>query len=206
MKKLSLIVFSLTAIFSVGKFAAGMEADADAIRLHIECMPSSTNCMDLPMLNEPEVMISVKTIPDMMITKSDVKNAEFTKLEYGETGRRQLQVRLFESGQKVLAELTKENVEKRMAIVVNDKVISAPVIQMPITEGSFLLTSGASKQDDESFSQLGWLTELAEREAVNAEKVKLYKMLAYIATGLTLLVGSTIFAFRKEKQARASAF
>lgn len=198
MKKMNLTILIFIAAVVPRVFTYAERSETDAIRLHIECAAPSPECMELPMLNEPGAMIWVKAIPDMKIVKSDVKNAEFATVEYGETGRKQLQVRLFESGTKTLAELTKANIQRRMAIVVNDKVISAPMIQAPITEGSFVLSPGASKQDEDSFSQLGWLAEIAEKETANTEKVKLYKMLAYITLGLALILGSAVFAFRRK--------
>jgi preprotein translocase subunit SecD len=52
-------------------------------------------------------------------------------------------------GTELFAKLTTANVHKRMAIVLDDTVDSAPVIQTPITEGNCRITLGGLKPNNE---------------------------------------------------------
>lgn len=53
-----------------------------------------------------------------------------------ETGRPVVSFRFDATGARIFAQITRENVGRQFAIVLDDKVISAPVIQEPITGGA----------------------------------------------------------------------
>jgi hypothetical protein len=54
--------------------------------------------------------------------------------------RHDVQVQLTDFGTKVLAHVTRKNLKKRMAMVVGGFILSAPVIQSPITGGKASIT------------------------------------------------------------------
>lgn len=82
---------------------------------------------------------------ESIISNADIETAsvQITKTGVG------IGVTLTEAGGKKLAEITKENVGKILGIVVDGKLITAPVIRVPITggkgfiEGNFTLEEAA---------------------------------------------------------------
>lgn len=65
---------------------------------------------------------------------------------YDENGRAAVSFSFKPDGAKKFANATRENVGRRLAIVLDDKVISAPVINSPITGGKGIITGNFSVQ------------------------------------------------------------
>lgn len=64
--------------------------------------------------------------------------------------RWQLHLELTTRGGRVFEELTAANVKRRFAILVNDRIVSAPVINQRISGGSAVITMGASSPDSKA--------------------------------------------------------
>lgn len=58
------------------------------------------------------------------------------------TSSPQVQLDFAEKGAKEFAEITKRNVDKRVAIVLDDLVLEVPVVNQPILEGNAVITGG----------------------------------------------------------------
>ncbi len=71
-------------------------------------------------------------------------------------------------GASIFADLTTENVKKRMAIVLDDIVNSAPVIQEPITGGRARITLGGWKSSQELYQEARDLVTVLEHGALPA--------------------------------------
>ena len=67
-----------------------------------------------------------------LLTVAAVKSAQASRGHYGEPV---VLVELDETGTKIFAEVTKANIGKRIAILVDDEVIMVPVVQSSITDG-----------------------------------------------------------------------
>ncbi len=98
---------------------------------------------------EPKMMRTYTLNSDVELTGDDLVNAQvsmgspenpqpYVTLEYSPTGR------------QIFADLTTKSVGKRMAIVLEDIVDSAPVINEPITGGSAQITMGGSRTREEA--------------------------------------------------------
>jgi preprotein translocase subunit SecD len=77
-----------------------------------------------------------KVYPTVM-TGRDLSNAD---IGYDEFNRPEINFTLHEEGAKKFADFTKNNVGRYLAITLDKKVISSPVIQSPITEGRGRIT------------------------------------------------------------------
>jgi preprotein translocase subunit SecD len=62
-------------------------------------------------------------------------------------GKPVLRVDLTPAGAKALEELTRNNINKRLAIMVGDKLISAPIVTSAIAGGTFEISGGLSIDD-----------------------------------------------------------
>ena len=89
-----------------------------------------TNSKRLPMADNPEQILSLDATPciggDMLV------DAMMHKDEFG---RAVVFFRLNNVGASIFAKVTSENINRRLAIVLDDKVLSAPVITEPILGG-----------------------------------------------------------------------
>ena len=67
---------------------------------------------------------------------------------FNEQGKPYVSLRFDQTGASIFADLTKDNVKERMAIILDGKVQSAPVIQEPITGGNCQITLGRADAMD----------------------------------------------------------
>ena len=58
-----------------------------------------------------------------------------------------------DDGTARMARVTAENINKRLAFVIDDKIIMAPVIQTQITEGQAVIEGGYTKQEAEDLAK-----------------------------------------------------
>jgi preprotein translocase subunit SecD len=63
-------------------------------------------------------------------------------------------ITLTDEGTKKFADLTKEMVGKRLAITANNRLLSAPVVQQPITEGTLQISGNMTKEQAEEMVAL----------------------------------------------------
>lgn len=66
---------------------------------------------------------------------------------YDSNGNPAVAIRLTPEGARTFAQITSANVGRRMAIVLDGRIISAPVILNPITGGSLQITGGFTRED-----------------------------------------------------------
>jgi len=85
---------------------------------------------------------------DVSLTGDDLVNAQVA-LGSPEQPQPYVSIEFSPTGRALFGELTTKNVGKRMAIVLEDVVDSAPVINEPITGGNASITMGGSRTRDE---------------------------------------------------------
>jgi preprotein translocase subunit SecD len=101
----------------------------------------------LPEDNPREPFIVVKK--RVQVSGEDLTNAFFTQDEYN---RPAVGFRFNAKGAERFANVTTNNVDKRFAVVLDNRVISAPTIQTPITGGNGIITGNFTA---ESATELG---------------------------------------------------
>lgn len=84
--------------------------------------------------------VKLKNKPEMIVYKKDIKHIVFRKNKYN------LAIEFFLSNKlsKKLAKITKTNIGKKMFLVINDKVILAPIIRGKIPNGKIFLSLSKS--------------------------------------------------------------
>jgi len=85
-----------------------------------------------PTLTETNAVTPTERIWHTVMTGSALKNVQVTADEFGQP---QVAFELTSDGSKIFAEYTSNNVGKYLAIVLDKRIISAPVINSPITQG-----------------------------------------------------------------------
>lgn len=89
------------------------------------------------------------------LTNADIQSAKGLK-DRDRTRGTHVQINLTPVGLETLSKASRENVRKRLAMVLDDTVINAPIIQEPIKTNPLIVTfgRGASSEDDYLMAQL----------------------------------------------------
>jgi preprotein translocase subunit SecD len=81
--------------------------------------------------------------PDPALTNKDIASA--SKVQ--EEGKPAVEVRFTDNGTKVLAKLTQAHQGKPVAILLNGKVVLAPLVRDPILEGKAMITGNFTNEE-----------------------------------------------------------
>jgi preprotein translocase subunit SecD len=87
--------------------------------------------------------------PEAMLTNADIASATVKPSPDGHG----IEVVFTEEGKQTFASLTKANVEKHLAIIVDGEIISAPIIKAPITGGVALIAGEFTKAEADRIAE-----------------------------------------------------
>jgi protein-export membrane protein SecD len=104
---------------------------------------------------------------DVALTGDDLVNAQVA-LGSPEQPQPYVAIEFSPTGRQLFGDLTTKNVGKRMAIVLEDVVDSAPVINEPITGGNASITMGGNRTRDESVKDANQLALVLKSGALPA--------------------------------------
>ncbi len=99
-----------------------------------------------PKQPQPEVLNIQKAA---LLDSSDVKNATAS---VGRIGQPFIDIKLTDNGSKRFAEVTRQNIGKRLAIVIDGKLYSAPRINSAITGGEAQIAGAFTKAEAENLA------------------------------------------------------
>ncbi len=103
----------------------------------------------LPSLDEPGVFYIVESAP--VVTGEDLVDAQ---PDFDQNGRPAVSFRFNPSGAREFGDYTAENIGNPFAIVLDDEVVSAPVIQAHISGGSGIITGQFSVEESTNLAVL----------------------------------------------------
>jgi len=123
-------------------------------------------------------------------------------VQFGEFGQPYLSIEFTPQGTAKLAELTNKNINKRLAIVFDGKVLQAPVIKEPIARGQAQITGDYSVSEIKNIATLInsgqpppfkvleskaldeniWLGNKAEKDVADSFPVRMIKLLLLVLT------------------------
>jgi preprotein translocase subunit SecD len=138
------------------------------------------------------------------LTGKDLKSAQVV---YGSAdGRPQVQLKLTGEGEKLFADITKRNIGKQVAIVLDNIAISAPVVQQAILNGDAVISGSFTQEDAKALSvQLNAGALPAPLKLIGQSTVgpslgieSLKKSLVGGAIGFISLVVFMVFLYKKE--------
>jgi hypothetical protein len=164
----------------------------DKFSLHLACSQKQP-CIDLAGGNG--VKESVEAVPVMEFSKADIKAAGIQKID---GGRLALNIELSEEASKKFEILTRENIGKKLIVAFNNKILIAPLVQAPISEGKMIIGNyyGGKSAYWENSSWLQDLIRASHRADQNS--VRLYS----IATLAIILVTVVFVLLPRFRQAR----
>jgi preprotein translocase subunit SecD len=131
--RLGLAVLGLAATLAlIGGCGSDEATGSDRTEIRLALNDSAPNFMRAEVEVTREV---VYLSPQVAMTGRDIKSAQVLQTRGGPA----VGVQFTWSGAVKLDRFTKENKGKRMAILVDGRVVVAPPIQMPLTEGQMLI-------------------------------------------------------------------
>ena len=94
---------------------------------------------------------TVDMYPDLAWTATGLtgKNLQDARVEYRDQGLSDPEValRFDDEGSRMFADLTKESLGKRIAILIDGQIVSAPVVQIEITNGQAVITGNFTQKE-----------------------------------------------------------
>ena len=165
------------------------------LNMHTEC--DGRGCLELPLEKEN---IKLNPEPTLVLNESTVVEASEV---LGEFGEKELSIRLSDSASKAFANITEKNIGRRVAIVMDGKLLMAPNVKERITTGSLRITYGVGETKD--WNQVPWLKDLMARVQSNAETERKQNLTLYVVIGLLVLGGALVFTFAGKKPAKQDA-
>jgi preprotein translocase subunit SecD len=76
----------------------------------------------------------------------DQAAVESASVDYSPQGYSEIKVSLTDAGRKQFAEITRQHLHQRLAMVIDGKLWMAPVVQAEITEGKMQVTGSFSQE------------------------------------------------------------
>ena len=87
----------------------------------------------------------------VLLDQTALKSAEVITNKFDENP--EIRIVLTAEGQKRFAEVTRQNIHNRLAIVIDGKLVTAPVIQSEIPSGMFQITGNYTEQEAEELAK-----------------------------------------------------
>ncbi len=93
--------------------------------------------------------------PSWDVTSLNGSHLKKSQVEFDQTsGNPHIAISFNSEGTKLFADITKRNIEKLVAIVLDGQIISAPTVQSEISDGSAVITGQFTLEDAKNLSQL----------------------------------------------------
>jgi len=164
----------LVLLFMVWPLLGVARAD-DRIYFHVECS-AGQQCIDLDYYHNAGKTEAVVAIPAQVLGRADVESARIQK---GVNERQSLSIELSRDASNKFEEITRENIGKRIMVVFDGKILTAPTINQPITGRNLTLHTVSG----EAFWQkIPWLQDLInESHAAGNRSIIIYVIVALAA-------------------------
>ncbi len=115
-------------------------------KVTVEFRPAQTEPVEgWTLMTIPETVQAFYVDNEVLISNADIAWAVVASWE----GRPVVELTLTESGKEKFAQVTKENVGKRMGILVNGELVLVPVIQAPILNGKAIIDGKFTEEEAE---------------------------------------------------------
>ncbi|GIW64148.1 MAG: protein translocase subunit SecD [Patescibacteria group bacterium] len=100
--------------------------------------------MEEKIINEKDATPTATFIPTEL-TGKDIKKASVIFSQ--QDGKPEVALLFNDKGAKLFAEITKRNIKKPLAIVIDNQIITAPIVQQEITDGNAVITGNFNVDD-----------------------------------------------------------
>jgi hypothetical protein len=170
--------FHIFALFFLILALLGSAVADDRLYLHIECSPGQ-QCIDLAYDNGKKE--SVLATPAQVLGKADIKSA---RVLMDRNSKPSLHIELEKEAAEKFGKITSENIGKRLMVIFDNKILSAPTVKAPITGGNAMI-DGASPFWEKS----PWLQELIK----DSHKAGGHSIMIYAIIALAVSIAALVF-------------
>jgi hypothetical protein len=173
--------FRIFALLLLSAILAGRARAEDKLYLYVECAQGQ-NCINLGYDNGK--MESVTATPAQVLGKADIKSAS---VQQGGNGPQSLSIKLNQEAAGKLEAITRENIGKRIFLVLNNKILMAPTVRTPITFGEIMTSTGYG-ENDRFWEKVPWLQDLIkESYGASHRSIMIYAIIASLASMSALI-------------------
>jgi hypothetical protein len=172
-------IFSL--LFLILVLVGSAMAD-DRLYLYPECFPGQ-QCMDLAYGDGKTG--SVLATPALILGKAEITAAN---VQIDASIPRSLNIELSEEASQKFEKITGENVGKKLMVVFDNMILTAPAINAPVTARSIMISPGSGKQPP-FWERAPWLQEIIKESSKSGGR----SVMIYVIVVLAVLIAA--FAF-----------
>jgi len=87
---------------------------------------------------------------EILLDNTAVQSATFDK---NRLGYPEIKISLTDAGRKQFAEITRQHIHQRLAIIIDGKLWMAPVVETPVTDGKADITGTFSDEEGKSLTE-----------------------------------------------------
>ncbi len=112
------------------------------VRLVLDAPSADSDQLEMKSPDGQAIVFNVQRVP--LLDQSDVQSAAVA--QDSETGQPRIQIMFTPQGRKRLAEVTRQNLHRRIAVLLDGKLCEAPIIQAELTGGAVPIQGDFTQQ------------------------------------------------------------
>jgi hypothetical protein len=173
---------------------------AEEITFHLECKQTSQDCMELTDIYDKK--IQVQKLPAFVLPKEQIFNATLSD-DHVISGMKVLALTMGEEKRQEFAQLTRMNIGRSLAIVVNNRIENMPMIRDQIQGGKIQISLAPPNVPGGSdvIEKTPWLAELIDNSSGSSSGIKFdIKYLYFGLGGLLVLILILTFLYTRNKK------
>jgi hypothetical protein len=175
--------FRIFALFFLFLVLLGLAHADDRLYLHLQCSPGQ-NCIDLAHAADGRAE-SVMKAPALVLAKADVTSAS---VQMGPNTPQLLSIELSKEASQKFEKITGENIGKKLAVVFDNKILTAPVINEAI-KGRKVVISGGNGEQGRFWERAPWLQELIK----DSYQESRHSVMIYVIIALAVSLAAFLF-------------
>jgi len=130
-----------------GCFLTAGAMAVDIVQMRLVAATPSTNSESMSMVSKNGDKIVTTTLNIEKAVLIDQKALKSARVSKDSLGRPMIEITFTKDGAERFATVTKQNLHKQLAIIIDGHLTSAPIIQTPITGGKGLIIGNFSQEE-----------------------------------------------------------
>ena len=144
-KRFCIIVVSLGIVILAIYVLSKTPQSKTSIQFYLEAKSTDTKTLELKFRDSDESMLLEKT---PVLTEKDIEGAELVLgKDEDESKPVSIQFQLSQRGSRRITEITGNNINRKIAVVVNGRIIAAPIIKQRVPKGLLFISEKFSFEE-----------------------------------------------------------
>jgi len=145
LKRLCIIVVSLGVVVLAIYVLSKTPQSKTSIQFYLEAKSTDAKTLELKFRDSDESMLLEKT---PVLTEKDIEGAELVLgKDEDESKPVSIEFQLSQRGSKRCTEITGNNINRKIAVVVNGQIIAAPIIKQRVSKGPLFISEKFSFEE-----------------------------------------------------------